>query len=43
VSADSRAFGEAVTASVEARIREVIAHMAEHPEAAARVVEQPGG
>ena len=42
VSADSRAFGHALAAAVEARIQEVIAHLAEHPEAAARVAERPG-
>jgi toxin ParE1/3/4 len=42
VSADSRVFGEIVAAAVEARVREVIAHLAEHPEAAARVAGRPG-
>jgi toxin ParE1/3/4 len=42
VSADSRAFGEIVAAAVEARVREVIAHVAEHPEAAAQVAGRPG-
>jgi plasmid stabilization system protein ParE len=42
VSADSRAFGEMVAAAVEGRIREIITYIAEHPEAAARVVERPG-
>jgi plasmid stabilization system protein ParE len=39
---ESRAFGQTGAAAVEARIREVIAHIAEHPEAAARVMERPG-
>jgi len=42
VSEDSNAFGEKVTAALEARIREIVAHIAEHPEAAARVAERPG-
>jgi toxin ParE1/3/4 len=37
-SADSLKFGDAV----EARIRAVIAHIAEHPDAAERVGERPG-
>ena len=39
---ESRAFGLARAAAVEARFREIIAHIAEHPEAAAQVVERPG-
>jgi len=39
---ESRAFGQASAAAVEARFREIIAHIAEHPEAAVRVVERPG-
>jgi plasmid stabilization system protein ParE len=42
ISADSRAFGDAVTAAVERRIRQIIAHIAAHPEMAARVIERPG-
>ena len=42
VSEESRAFGEMVAAAVEERIREIVAHIAEHPEAAARVMERPG-
>ena len=42
VSEESRAFGEMVAAAVETRIRAIIAHIAEHPEAAARVAERPG-
>jgi toxin ParE1/3/4 len=42
VSADSRIFGERVAAAVETRIHAVIAHIAEHPEAAAPIVERPG-
>jgi toxin ParE1/3/4 len=40
ISADSRAFGDVVT--VEARIRKVVARIAERPETAAPVVERPG-
>jgi plasmid stabilization system protein ParE len=32
ISADSRAFGNLVTAALEARIRKVVARIAEHPE-----------
>jgi plasmid stabilization system protein ParE len=42
ISADSRAFGDVVTAALEARIRKVVARIAEHPEMAAPVVERPG-
>jgi toxin ParE1/3/4 len=42
VSADSRAFGDAVAAAVELRIRAVIAHIGARPHIAARVVERPG-
>jgi toxin ParE1/3/4 len=42
VSAGSRVFGEAVGAAVELRIRQIIAHIAAHPQAAARVIERPG-
>jgi plasmid stabilization system protein ParE len=42
VSADSRTFGDAVATAVEARLRQVIAHIAEHPEATQRVDERPG-
>ena len=42
VSTDSRVFGEAVAAAVELRIRQIIAHIAAHPRAAARVIERPG-
>jgi plasmid stabilization system protein ParE len=42
ISADSLAFGEPVAARVEARIHGVIARLAAHPEAAARVAERPG-
>jgi toxin ParE1/3/4 len=35
-------MGETVTAALEARIRQVISHIAEHPEAAPRVGERPG-
>ncbi len=39
---ESRAFGQGNAASVEARFREIIARIAEYPEAAARVTERPG-
>jgi toxin ParE1/3/4 len=39
---ESRAFGVATAVSVESRFREIIAHIAEHPEAAALVIERPG-
>jgi toxin ParE1/3/4 len=43
VSADSRAaFGDAVATALEARIRAVISHISEHPEAAPRITERPG-
>jgi len=42
ISADSRAFGDVVTAALEARIRKVVARIAEHPETAASVIERPG-
>jgi toxin ParE1/3/4 len=42
VAADSRAFGDTVTLAVEARIRDVIAHIAAHPESAQPVAERPG-
>lgn len=42
VSADSRAFGDAVAAAVELRIRAIIAHIAARPYAAAKVIERPG-
>jgi toxin ParE1/3/4 len=42
VSADSRAFGDAIAAAVEKKIRETIAHLADHPEAYAPVAERPG-
>ena len=41
-SADSLAFGNVVAAALEARIQGVVAHIAEHPEAAKRVAERPG-
>jgi len=42
-AADSRpGFGETVAAALEYRIREVIAHIAEHPDAAPRVIQRPG-
>ena len=42
LSADSRDYGEAVTAAVEERLRRVIAHIAEYPEAAQGVDDRPG-
>lgn len=42
VSAESGAFGSEVAGAVETRIRVVIAYVAAHPEAAARVRERPG-
>jgi toxin ParE1/3/4 len=41
VSADALEYGEAVTVAVEARIRAIVAHIAEHPEAAPQVAERP--
>jgi plasmid stabilization system protein ParE len=42
VSADSLMFGDAVAAAVEARIRNIIAHIAERPDSAPRIAERPG-
>ncbi|MEA2876172.1 MAG: hypothetical protein QOF14_1368 [Hyphomicrobiales bacterium] len=43
VSADSRMrFGDMVAAALEKRVRDVIGHIAEHPEAAPKVIERPG-
>jgi plasmid stabilization system protein ParE len=42
ISADTKIYGETVTAAVEARIRHVIEHLANHPEAAPLVEERPG-
>jgi plasmid stabilization system protein ParE len=42
ISTDSRVYGESVAAVLEARIRQVVAHIAEHPEAAPRVEARPG-
>jgi len=42
ISTDSRAFGDAVAAAVELRIRKIIAHIAARPHGAARVIERPG-
>ena len=42
VSADSQLYGDEVTAAVDARIRHVIAQIAEHPGSAPRVEERPG-
>jgi toxin ParE1/3/4 len=42
ISAASQAYGDQVTAAVEARIREIILHIAEHPEAAPQVEQRLG-
>ena len=42
VSADSLSFGQRVAKEVEARILEIIAHIAEHPAAAQIVAGRPG-
>jgi plasmid stabilization system protein ParE len=42
ISTDSRVYGESVAAALEARIRQVVAHIAEHPEAGPRVEARPG-
>lgn len=42
VSEESRAFGTMVAMAVEIRIRGIIAHIANHPKAAVRVMERPG-
>jgi plasmid stabilization system protein ParE len=42
VSSDNAAFGQIVVSAIEARIRDVIAHIAENPEAAVQVAERPG-
>jgi toxin ParE1/3/4 len=42
VAQESLMFGQIAAASVEARFREIIAHVAEHPEAAAPVFERRG-
>jgi plasmid stabilization system protein ParE len=42
-SADSRrTFGDRVAAELEARIREVVAHVAENPEATPQILARPG-
>ena len=41
VSADAHEYGQTVTVAVEARIRAIVSHIAEHPEAAPRVAERP--
>jgi toxin ParE1/3/4 len=42
ISAASQAYGDQVAAAVEARIREIIMHIAEYPEAAPRVEQRLG-
>jgi toxin ParE1/3/4 len=42
IAAYSRAFGDHVALAVELRIRSVIAHISQHPKAAAPVAERPG-
>jgi toxin ParE1/3/4 len=42
ISADSRAFGAAVAAAVELRIRKIVAHIAVRPHVAAKVIGRPG-
>lgn len=42
IAADSHAFGDHVAPAVELRIRTVIAHITQHPKAAAPVAERPG-
>ena len=39
---ESLGFGQVAAASLEARFREIIAHVAEHLEAASPVLERPG-
>jgi toxin ParE1/3/4 len=42
-SSDSRAvFGETVAAALERRMRDVISHIADHPQAAPAVAQRPG-
>ena len=42
LAANSLVFGGVVATALEARIRGIVAHIAEHPEAAERVAERPG-
>ena len=42
VSVDSEPFGQTVATAVDARIREVVKHISENPEATAPVAERPG-
>ena len=41
IAVDSHSFGERVAKAVEARIREIITHIAEYPEAGIRIAERP--
>jgi plasmid stabilization system protein ParE len=42
IAADSRTYGDAVTAAVAARIRDIVAYIADHPEAAPPIAGRPG-
>ncbi len=42
IAADSKTYGSVVATAVEARIRRVIAQIAEHPNSAPDVEERPG-
>jgi len=42
IAADSRAYGDAVAAALTDRIREIVAYIGDHPEAAPPVLERPG-
>jgi plasmid stabilization system protein ParE len=42
IAADSRPYGDAVAADLQARIRDIVAYIAHHPEAAPPVTERPG-
>ena len=41
-SAESLSFGDAVAVALEARIRRIVARIAEHPESAQQVIGRPG-
>jgi toxin ParE1/3/4 len=42
VSSDSLAFGDAVAAAVETRIREIVIYVGKHPEGPPPVTDRPG-
>jgi toxin ParE1/3/4 len=42
ISSDSLVFGDAVAAAVEARIREIVIYLSEHPEGPPRVADRLG-